>query len=267
MPPNVWAATWEASLASFGWAGELYERGQDLAREGRVFDLEVSPGLVSAKVREIPPAAVDLTLRFRRFPKLVFTKAARALASRASFAASLLAGRIPGDVESAFAGTGFRLFPQSAKDIHVDCSCAEPAPCRHAAAVLATLGERFDRDPFLLFLLRGVTREGLLSALRRGRGGQGRAPLAAAEAPPIPREPLPELTADRFFRPLVPLATLRSPYDPSGDQGEGLLSRLGPAPFTDIEASRLLHDIHRAVGLGAAERLEEWEWGRAGTRK
>ena len=50
----------------------------------------------------------------------------------------------------------------------------------------------------------------------------------------------------------------------SGEPTDTIPARLGPPPFSDPEASRLVEDFHRAIGLGAAERLAEWEWRRAG---
>jgi hypothetical protein len=43
-------------------------------------------------------------------------------------------------------------------------------------------------------------------------------------------------------------------------------ARFGPPPLHDLEASRLLLELHRAIGLGARERLAGWEWRRAGGR-
>ncbi|HEX2720158.1 MAG TPA: hypothetical protein VHM71_04330, partial [Candidatus Deferrimicrobium sp.] len=68
-----------------------------------------------------------------------------------------------------------------------------------------------------------------------------------------------------FYRPGEPVAALRSSFAPQ-EHPEAVLTRLGPPPFRDAEASRLLVDLHRAIGLGARERLAEWEWRKAGGR-
>src|ERR1019366_4995487 len=96
------------------------------------------------------------------------------------------------------------------------------------------------------------------------RSADAPAPGGAAETPePLPRHILerPEL----FYRPGEPVAALRSSYAPP-DHPEAVLTRLGPPPFRDAEASQLLVDLHRAIGLGARERLAEWEWRKAGGR-
>src|SRR5207247_5960396 len=73
-------------------------------------------------------------------------------------------------------------------DLATECSCPDYSnPCKHIAAVYYLLGEEFDRDPFLLFKLRGLSREELL-----GRLGE-RAPHVLEDAtaePATPPEPL-----------------------------------------------------------------------------
>jgi uncharacterized Zn finger protein len=197
------------------------------------------------------------------------------MAARARYAADLLAGRLPEDVESAFQETGRSLLPLDAGDVVSRCSCAEGlGPCAHAGALAVLLGDRLQDDPFLVFLLRGVPREELLQGLQRARTRPDRKTEArSADAPAHgeaaePPEPLPRHILERpelFYRPGEPVAALRSSFAPP-EHPEAVLTRLGPPPFRDAEASRLLVDLHRAIGLGARERLSEWEWRKAGGR-
>jgi uncharacterized Zn finger protein len=199
----------------------------------------------------------------------------KALAARARYAAGLLAGRLPEDVESAFRETGRSLLPLDAGDVVSRCSCAEgEEPCAHAGALAVLLGDRLQDDPFLVFLLRGVPREELLQGLQRARTRPDRkAGARAADIPPPdaaaePPEPLPRHILERpelYYRPGEPVSALRSSFAPP-EHPEAVLTLLGPPPFRDPEASRLLVDLHRAIGLGARERLSEWEWRKAGGR-
>jgi uncharacterized Zn finger protein len=51
-----------------------------------------------------------------------------------------------------------------------DCSCPDWSnPCKHIAAVYYLLAEQFDRDPFLIFKLRGKSKEDIVEALRSFR--------------------------------------------------------------------------------------------------
>src|SRR6185503_13205308 len=52
------------------------------------------------------------------------------------------------------------------------CSCPDWGdPCKHVAATHYVLGEALDRDPFLLFELRGRTKRQVMDALRAARSG------------------------------------------------------------------------------------------------
>ena len=76
---------------------------------------------------------------------------------------------MPPDIEKTFKATGLSLFPGKSGDLKTSCSCPDWSnPCKHIAAVYYLLGEEFDRDPFLIFKLRGMDREELVRMLRSG---------------------------------------------------------------------------------------------------
>ena len=83
---------------------------------------------------------------------------------------------------------GASLFPASRGDLLTHCSCPDCAnPCKHVAAVHYLLGERFDDDPFLMFELRGRSKEQIVAALRERRtDGDGAASTAATLVAPAP---------------------------------------------------------------------------------
>jgi uncharacterized Zn finger protein len=273
-PESGWAYRFLARLASLGWEDALTE-GRAAALSGAVTSLEIGRTGAQADVRAAGGHLEETSLSLRPLDSVVRRRVLKAMAARARYAADLLAGRLPEDVESAFQGTGRSLLPLDAGDVVSRCSCAEgEEPCAHAGALAVLLGDRLQDDPFLVFLLRGVPREELLEGLQRARTRPDRktetrsadapAPGGAAETPePLPRHILerPEL----FYRPGEPVAALRFSFAPP-EHPEAVLTRLGPPPFRDAEASRLLVDLHRAIGLGARERLSEWEWRKAGGR-
>ena len=91
---------------------------------------------------------------------------AEVLAREVVFLARLLAGEMPTDIERAFDQAGLSLFPARIAELATSCSCPDSSnPCKHIAAVYYLLGEEFDRDPFLIFRLRGMAREELLRVL------------------------------------------------------------------------------------------------------
>ena len=67
-------------------------------------------------------------------------------------------------------------------DLRTSCTCPDWSnPCKHVAAVYYLLAEEFDRDPFLLFALRGLDREGVVQALSAREFGL--TPVAPDAAP------------------------------------------------------------------------------------
>lgn len=257
-----WGLKWLALLSAFGWSSRL-AAGRADAREGRVSSLAVSAGEARAEVQGAAPAPYEVRIGLKPLPEAVLAKAIRAMAAKASFAAGLLAGRIPEDVEEAFAGTGRTLLPTSPDELSHRSTCDDETPfCRHVAAAHFALAERLDRDPFLVFRLRGVSREALLERLQAARAELASPPPGGgAVSREAPRAPLPDVKPESFYKPLRPLASLRAAYVPP-EPAEALLARLGPPPFENPEAARLLEDFLLAIGHGAKERLTEWEWRR-----
>jgi len=73
---------------------------------------------------------------------------------------------MPQDIEEVFRAAKLSLFPEKLGDLNTECSCPDWSnPCKHIAAVYYLIGEEFDRDPFLLFRLRGLDRDELLRRL------------------------------------------------------------------------------------------------------
>jgi uncharacterized Zn finger protein len=273
-PESGWAFRFLARLASFGWDEALAD-GRAAAHAGAVVSFEVAREGVRADVRRADGRREEARVGLRPLPPAALRRALTAMATRARFAADLLAGRIPDDVEAAFSGTGRTLLPATADDVTVSCTCDAPLPCVHAGAAAVLLGDALADDAFLVFLLRGLPREDLLAGLQRARtrpaAAAPRRPAAAAgetRRPEEPPEPVPAAVLERpelFYRPGEPASALRAVFTPP-EHPEAVLTRLGPPPLRDPEAARLLLELHRAIGLGARERLADWEWRRAGGR-
>ncbi|MBI2889303.1 MAG: SWIM zinc finger family protein [Nitrospirae bacterium] len=239
-----WSERWIGVLESFGWHNRLL-RGRTYARGGQVVGFDLLPGLVTARVQGSRPQPYDVEIRLRPLGDREWDRVLDPMATQAIFAAKLLAGEMPRDIEGAFRAARIPLFPRSGRDLQTACTCPDWAnPCKHIAAVYYVLAERFDKDPFMLFVLRGRTKEQILEALRVRRlapfGGPVREsapvekPAAPTEPPdffpPAPPPALPvEDTLDRFWEPLAPLkeieVTLEKPPVPCA-----LLRRLGDPP-------------------------------------
>jgi uncharacterized Zn finger protein len=178
-----WSGRFIAMLESLGIGGRL-SRGKSYARAGQIVSLDVDAGGAVAQVQGSRPKPYKARIGIPAFGKAEWATITDALAADASYAATLLAGEMPRGMEDVFAGAGLSLFPATARDLVMDCSCPDFAvPCKHLAAVFYVLAERFDADPFQILTLRGRDRETLLDDLRTRRAaasptGPGVTPLA-----------------------------------------------------------------------------------------
>jgi uncharacterized Zn finger protein len=158
-----WARRWIEVLESFN-IGARLNRGRSYARKGLVLSINIENGSIAAKVQGSRPRPYDVRIKVKILTKKHWSKLGESLAKQAIFAAKLLAGQMPDNIEEAFKNTGLSLFPDKRGDLKTDCSCPDWSnPCKHIAAVYYLLGEEFSRDPFLIFKLRGLERKDLIS--------------------------------------------------------------------------------------------------------
>jgi len=122
----------------------------------------------------------------RGFGKAEWLAIADAMAGDAWYAAKLLSGEMPTDIEELFARVDLSLFPRSARELDMDCSCPDwEVPCKHIAAVFYLLAEAFDDDPFLILGWRGRERQELLALVSSRRSGVSSGLDGAPGAPPL----------------------------------------------------------------------------------
>ena len=251
-----WGQRWIKSLEQFSrdYLSRL-GRGRSYARTGRVHDLSIGPGLVTAVVTG--SESYDVSLRMDAFSTAEWNMAIKIMAQEARYAAELLAGQMPADIETVFRRCRRSLFPSKSHDLETDCSCPDWAsPCKHVAAMHYVLGEAFDRDPFLLFELRGRTRDQVLAALSRLRTGTAEGASKeqrAIEVSATSMEVAPE-TFTNYEAPPVPLPTLRFNFEPPQMPAAILRSIAPPRPWSLEESpADFLADLYAAAGERARQ--------------
>jgi len=80
---------------------------------------------------------------------------------------------MPDNIEDAFSALSLSLLPQSRKDLKTDCSCPDWAnPCKHIAGVYYLVASEFDNAPFLMFELRGLSKDELQQELAKSPLGK-----------------------------------------------------------------------------------------------
>lgn len=179
---NWWARRWIDALENLDIDSRL-SRGRSYARRGQVVSIEIAKGQVSALVQGSRSKPYKVAIGVKPIPAAGWRKAIDAMASEAGFSAKLLNGLMPDEIEKAFASAALSLLPESLSELETACSCPDWSnPCKHIAAVYYLLGEEFDRDPFLIFRLRGMEREELLRALGESAAAKPRRKRSAGRA-------------------------------------------------------------------------------------
>ena len=229
-----WSKRWVAVLESFG-MGTRLTRGRSYARQGQVVSIDVEPGIIKAKVQGSRPKPYDVKIKLPPLSNKDWDNVTDAMAAQAIFVAKLLAGEMPTNIEEAFSTAKVSLFPTSKGELVTACSCPDWAnPCKHIAAVYYILAERFDEDPFLIFKLRGRSKEEIIQTLRSKRAET--LPLEASPASTTEQagktEDAPMLAENlsTFWLAGEALATFTvRPVAPAVEKA--LLKRLGAAPL------------------------------------
>jgi uncharacterized Zn finger protein len=166
-----WSERFIAVLNDIGVDSRL-QRGRHYARAGQVISFDIDAGMVTAHVQGSRVRPYRVRIGITAYGKLEWAKLESALADNAWYAAKLLAGEMPDDIEDLFSGLGLPVFPASAGELSMDCSCPDwEIPCKHVAAVCYLLAEAFDDDPFAILAWRGREREELLGNLQAARTG------------------------------------------------------------------------------------------------
>jgi len=264
-----WGRLWISGLEKLG---DDYEnrlpRGKKYAEEGAVSHFVVVPGEIQAKVHG--RKTYNVTLGLPALTSAQWEKALDRIHQESRFVASLLAGEMPQGLDETFREAGASLYPRVPKELQTHCDCPDWAnPCKHVAAVCYIMAEALDRDPWLLFDLRGKTREAVLDAL------QAKMDTAPAEAAPRKRgrpkkvTPLEDLLrqrrmmADPWYRtteeaydalpsPLPEITISREiPSDPA------VFVQLGPLPHARIEASLCLAALMHRTAQMVKQQIEE----------
>ena len=106
-----WSKRWVSVLESFDLGARL-TRGKNYARKGQVVSIDVDPGIVRAKVQGTGSEPYDVKIKLKPLSDAEWEKATTAMASKAVFAARLLSGEMPQNIEEAFSDSGMSLFPR-----------------------------------------------------------------------------------------------------------------------------------------------------------
>lgn len=213
---SSWAAQRWMRLVETCAPGDQLAEGVQYAKLGQTRTLDVQPGVITARVQGRMPDSYSTAVRLPKFQPEHWEQILAAMTAQARYAATLLAGDLPTNIEDLFIPLGLKLFPTDPSEVAVSCTCdiargiaqppppapvpppGQPAPpppppaptapvvpipwCKHVCCIMVLLADRFSADPFLIFTLRGMPGADLLERLaqRRAVAGATQAPSGAS---------------------------------------------------------------------------------------
>lgn len=158
---TFWGEAWCEHLESFSDYANRLPRGRTYVRNGSVCHLALHQGKIEAKVSGSSLYTVKIDIK--TLPAAKWKSLKTCCAGQVGSLLELLQGKLSDRVMTIVTDRDKGLFP-SPKEIQLSCSCPDWATmCKHVAAVLYGVGARLDEKPELLFLLRGVDHQELIS--------------------------------------------------------------------------------------------------------
>src|SRR5437667_12707049 len=158
---TFWGRAWCDNLERYSDFANRLPRGRTYVRNGSVIDLQIGAGAIRALVSgsEIYEVAVKVAPVSKARWQSICKDCAGAIDSLIE----LLQGRFSKGVMERVCRQKTGLFP-SPDEIQLSCSCPDWAHmCKHVAAVLYGIGARLDQKPELLFHLRAVNQQDLIT--------------------------------------------------------------------------------------------------------
>ncbi len=161
MTRSFWGDRWCRHLESFSDYENRLPRGRSYLRHGAVLDLQIQEGLVTGLVSGTDLYNVEIDIK--PLARKRWSGIRSACSGQIGSLLELLEGRLSDQVMSVVTDRAQGLLPLPG-EINFQCDCPDWAVmCKHVAAVLFGIGVRLDDQPELLFTLRGVDPDELIS--------------------------------------------------------------------------------------------------------
>jgi SNF2 family DNA or RNA helicase/uncharacterized Zn finger protein len=151
-----WGQQWLKSLSNIDNANRL-PRGKTYANTGKVKAVSIDINQIEAKVQGSAPRPYKIAIKIPLFTPKEKDALVEEAARNPVLVAKLLNRELPNDMLHFAEKNGIKVFPRTWKDFNMSCSCPDYAvPCKHLAAVIYTVAEEIDRNPFMVFEVHGL---------------------------------------------------------------------------------------------------------------
>jgi uncharacterized Zn finger protein len=179
---TFWGEAWCDHLEKFSDYENRLPRGRTYVRNGSVCHLAISKGRIEAIVSG--SELYNINIDIAPLPAKKWKKVRGQCAGQIGSMLELLQGRFSDNVMKIVTDPESGLFPRP-REIKLACDCPDWAEmCKHIAAVLYGVGARLDHQPELLFLLRNVDQEALITTeldITSAASGKGKRRLATTD--------------------------------------------------------------------------------------
>lgn len=157
---TFWGESWCKHLESFSDYENRLPRGRTYVRKGSIKHLAISKGKIDAIV--IGNAKYLIDIKIKTIPKKKYEYIKNKCTGQISSLLELLGGHLSNEVMSVVTQKEEGLFPLPG-EMTFQCSCPDWANmCKHIACTLYGVAVLLDKQPELLFELRGVNHEDLI---------------------------------------------------------------------------------------------------------
>ncbi len=159
---TFWGEAWCDHLEKFSDYANRLPRGKRYVRNGSVCHIDIDKGKINAIVSGSELYEIKVAIKPLQSDR--WQAIQKRCTGQIGSILELLEGRLSDSVMEVVTDPKTGLFPQP-KDIQLNCNCPDWASlCKHLAAVLYGVGALLDKQPELLFKLRGVDHQALISA-------------------------------------------------------------------------------------------------------
>jgi len=151
-----WGKQWLDALSGIDNANRI-PRGKSYADTSKVKDFDIQNGLIVAKVQGSQSLPYKQSISLTQFTPKEKQTLIEAITENPFLLSALLNKELPEELNDEAKAKGVSIFPASWKSMKSTCSCPDYAvPCKHVAAVIYVVANEIDKNPFLLFQIKGI---------------------------------------------------------------------------------------------------------------
>ena len=161
-----WGKAWCANLEQYSDTPRAWTQGKQMARAGRVRNLRIQKGAITARVQGNEDEPYSVKIKVRPLTVKESMKLLQRCENRPSTRKELLAGDLSEELKKILQSRE-GIFP-AARDLEFSCNCTRTfRMCSHVIATLYGVGMALDKDANRLFTLRGIGAENFLDQIER----------------------------------------------------------------------------------------------------